>query len=221
MTLYDHQIVKNDLPELPDCLYQYLWGRDGLYIRAERENLKALIYHTATMPTRGLAEIKPEIQVPSRVPVELLGGLLGYSAQCSPKWSLFYLLFEPSDDYNPWRMVIPNQLQAIGSSELVDPNNANAAKALVEIRSKGAELASFSDEDDRSQTGFRFYAALGMVDRSPEIDLRIGIYGHFMSLAACNLFELPSGVRDVFNIKLGLNERNPERVNEGKQYLES
>jgi hypothetical protein len=58
--------------------------------------------------------------------------------------------------------------------------------------------AYFSLEDDLDESvGFRVYAVLGTLDKSPTIRVRVGVHGHLLEIPACLVFDLPPGVRDV------------------------
>jgi hypothetical protein len=205
----DHQIIFEDehsMAGLPKCDYQYLWTRDGIYVRAERENMKATIYHTATAEIEGLGDINPTVEVPERVPVELVQQMLNYAYQCSPSGALFFLTYEAQEGFNGWRLIIPNQNQETGTAQLVDPSNPNQGRALIEVRSGGEGAAAFTAEEDaEGRRSFRIHAVLGRMGSQPEIAVRVGIYGHYMSLLANGIFELPNGTMDVLCFNLGVN----------------
>ena len=194
--LVDYKFVRegDPEPELPECLYQYLVGRDGIYIRARREGLIATIGLTGFIqPARGLAEIKPGISFVEAVPASFLKVMVDYARNCLPKECLFYLVYQKqSRMIDPWMLVIPKQEQTPANVRPVDAFSASARTALVEVHSHGYMNAFFSATDNRDETGFRIYAVLGRLDQPvPSIGVRIGVYGHFCPVPANLVFEMP------------------------------
>ena len=69
---------------------------------------------------------------------------------------------------------------------------------MAEFHSHGRHRAFFSATDDRDEQGFRVYGVVGRLDTStPELTLRLGVYGHFARLHWCQVFGSPhpSGLR--------------------------
>lgn len=202
MGMVDYIFAKEpELPDLPDCLYQYVVGRDGLYVRAERSGLRATIGCEGFIgEARGLTEVQTELEIVEKVPAIFLVNMLDFARQALPYEILFYLKYEPIDLMKSWQLVIPNQVQNPGSVHPVDPFNPNAQKALIEVHSHGRMDAFFSNLDNRDETGFRIYAVLGQIDDIPSIGVRVGIYGHFCPVRAETIFDLPDGLNDYLTL---------------------
>ena len=192
-----------ELPPLPDgVLYQYVVGQNGVFVRAERPGLSALIWSSAFYePLRGLALVKPYVRLVEPVYASLLEDMLEWSRRAEPNEILFYLKYQQLAFVRPWQMVVPNQVGSLAGVYPLDPFNPSAKDALVEVHSHVHMDAFFSNTDDRDETGFRLYAVLGRIFDRPVINVRIGIYGHFWNIPVDWVFELPSGVLDALSIE--------------------
>jgi PRTRC genetic system protein A len=188
-------------PTLPACLYQYVVGQNGVFVRAWRRGLSACIWSSAfSEPIRGLGIVEPHVHVPEKVPARFLIEILARSQEAAPNEILFYLEYRPDlDRISPWKGVIPHQVRSPGGVRPVDPFNPNAKDALIEVHSHHSMSAFFSKTDDRDETGFRVYAVLGRVKEQPEISVRIGIYGHFWQIPASWIFEMPAAIQNVLS----------------------
>ena len=187
------------LPALPPGLYQYVLAGNGIFVRAERPGLSACLWY-ALSEIRGLPALKPSVVLSSKVPYGFVQDMLDFSRAASPNEILFYLLHDENFQFvNPWRLVIPNQVQAPSNVHPVDPFNPHGQVALIECHSHHNMGAFFSREDDKDETGFRIYAVLGEISTRPALAVRVGIYGHFYPIPAHWVFDLPVGaeVEDV------------------------
>ena len=68
---------------------------------------------------------------------------------------------------------------------------------VAEFHSHGTSRAFFSVTDDRDEQGFRIYGVAGRLDTDrPELNLRVGVYGHFAPVQWSQVFDGPTpGVR--------------------------
>lgn len=180
-----------DLPEIGPYLYEYVLAAGGLYVRAGRPGLQALLLLAPSEPVRGFASLTPYLRLSERVPSDLLEAMLFFSQASLPSEILFYLL--PS----PWRLSFPHQIAGPASVRPEDAFGPDYQSALVEVHSHGLMDAFFSAADDRDETGFRLYAVLGRLDGQPVIRCRLSIYGHFFTIPADWVFDLPPGLRDA------------------------
>jgi PRTRC genetic system protein A len=180
-----------ELPSILPCLYEYVFASNGIFVRAKRPGLEALIWVASTrQPVRGLSAVKPYVKVSNRVPRHQVARLFEMAYRADGKEILFYL------GGNPWRITVPEQVQQIGSVRPVDPY-AGGADTLLEMHSHHNMGAFFSSTDDRDEvSGFRLFAVLGRLNSRPAILVRVGIFGHFWLIPAGMVFELPAGVRD-------------------------
>lgn len=181
------------LPPLPDCLYEYVIAANGVFIRAKRPGMSAMFpIAPAMFPIRGLVPAQPSFHLDRRMPEWMLRKMLLRAFDQGHKEILFYARA------NPWRITIPEQVQSAGGVHPVDPY-AGGAETIMEVHSHHGMGAFFSATDNHEeQAGFRLFAVLGRVtSQSPEIRVRVGIYGHFWEIPADWAFELPRFVRDA------------------------
>ena len=190
--LVEHKFMNTmQAPEISPGLFEYLVAANGVFVRAERPGLRAMIWESGvTQAIGGLYSALPYVQtVP--VPSRLLRLALELSLGAAPKEALFWLLPDP------WRMVMPMQIQSGGTVRPADEFHPAAKDALVEIHSHHDMAPFFSSTDNRDEQGFRIYAVLGYIHRRPTIRVRVGIYGHFMEIPACWAFEMPGVIADA------------------------
>lgn len=182
-------------PELPAFtpgrLYEYIVGANGIFVRAERPGLEALIQVGFTRsPIRGLAEVVPHVRC-DPVQVGLMARMFEKAYRAGGREILFYLTAEP------WRCFVPEQVQSGGAVRPSDPF-AGGANTVIEVHSHHTMGCFFSRTDDAEEkAGFRVYAVMGDLARRPSILVRVGIYGHFQEIPADWVFDLPDGVTDA------------------------
>jgi PRTRC genetic system protein A len=179
------------LPPFGPYLYEYVIGANGVFVRARRAGLEALIWVASTRETiRGLAEVEPFVRLAHPLPARMLCRLVEMAYRSGNREILFYL------QANPWRIAVPDQIRTGGSVTPVDPF-AGGADTLLEVHSHHSMVAFFSRIDDRDeQAGFRLFAVLGDLYRRPTLLVRVGIYGHFWTIPASWIAELPEGLND-------------------------
>ncbi|NMC84308.1 MAG: hypothetical protein GYA58_03380 [Anaerolineaceae bacterium] len=193
------------LPPAPAGLYEYVIGSNGIFVRASRPGLEALIWVAATNnEIRGLAQVQPFVRVYKPVPAWLVGRMFEMAFRAGDKEILFYL------SPNPWRLALPEQVQSKGSVFPVDPY-ASGSDTMIEIHSHHNMQPYFSKTDDHDeQAGFRIFAVLGNLGHNPSIAVRAGVYGHFWGIPARWIFDLPAGVHDVNSAARAMDSNNVE-----------
>jgi PRTRC genetic system protein A len=212
--LVQHYVVRPDgsLPEMSDCLYAYLLAGNGLFVRAKRPGLEALI---PVLPGRiaGLPALTPQVNIARRVPRHLLLAALNWSKEALPNEALFWFNLGEK-----WSVYMPPQRRGKGRVVPLDPNDRKGTSALVDLHSHARMTPFFSPADDRDERGFRLYAVLGNLHRTPTIRVRLGVYAHFYNLPASTVFELPEGILDIhtssekeISINDNLEQRQPLR----------
>ena len=189
------------LPPVGDgYLYEYVAGANGVFVRAQRPGLEAMIWVASTpQPVRGLVELSPYVSMDQRVRAVQVGRMFEMAYRAGGKEILFYMWpdigFTTLND--DWKLMLPDQEQSGASVHPVDPF-AGGTKTAIEVHSHHNMPAFFSPTDDREEhTGFRIYAVMGDLGRYPSMLVRVGIYGHFMNIPAQWVFDLPLGVRDA------------------------
>ena len=184
-----------ELPQMPACLYEYVFGSNGIFVRAQRPGLEALIWVASTRESvRGLAEVKPYVRLGARVRGMLLARMFELAYRADGREILFYLSFNSAQAENPWYLACPEQVQGAASVHPVDPF-AGGAQTMIEVHSHHSMQAFFSGTDNQEErSGFRIYTVLGGLNRKPEILTRVGIYGHFQEIPSSLVYEMPAGV---------------------------
>lgn len=194
-----HIIATDPLPPPSSSLYEYLLAGNGLFIRAKRSHLTVqfpLSFHTV----RDLPDLHTQldISVPT-IPEALMTSMLleAYSAWLTPTGPLESLFhFTYADD---WILTIPEQERTSVSVRPADIANCPSYhSSFVEIHSHHLMVPKFSRMDDEDETGFRIYGVCGHFQKRPSISFRIGVYGHFFSIPASLIADLPPGVHDTY-----------------------
>lgn len=175
-------------------IYEYVVGKNGIFVRAERQGLAATIWVASTFAeVRGLSEKAPLFILDDYVPAGLLRNMLVQSYYSTGREILFYL--RPA----PWRLTIPAQVSGPFSVRPVDPYSAAMAAALIEAHSHYGMDPFFSMTDDYDErSGFRIYTVLGrLTGQMPAMLTRVGIYGYFWNIPSRWVYQMPVGVEDV------------------------
>jgi hypothetical protein len=79
-----------------------------------------------------------------------------------------------------------------------DRHDQSGTRALIDLHSHARLSPFFSPTDDQDETGFRLYAVIGNLHREPTITMRVGIYSHYFNFPASTVFDLPDGIRDIY-----------------------
>lgn len=193
--LVNHKVVKSlPLPEHSSFLYEYLFGSNGVFIRASRPGLEVLMpIETYQQPIKGLATITPYLNLKAgKIPHHILRKIWVASYRAAPNEILFHL----RDTVDGWQLTIPPQTQTPTSCQPIsNVRNSSFADALVEIHSHHEMPAFFSETDNAEETGFRLYSVLGQVTTDPEIRTRVGLYGYHWDIPS-NLIYEPTNLRN-------------------------
>jgi PRTRC genetic system protein A len=126
------------------------------------------------------------------VPAKLLLAALHWSQKAFPNEALFW--FNLGQE---WSVYMPAQRRGRGRVVPLDPHDSKGTSALVDLHSHARMSPFFSPADDQDERGFRLYAVLGNLHRTPTIRVRVGIYSHFYDLPASTVFDLPEGILDI------------------------
>jgi len=207
-----YEIARNaDLGPMMASMYSYVVASNGLYLRAQRSGIEALI-PIGPAQVRGLAELHTSVQLtlPS-IPGEMLLEMLERSrASTDSQGRLIEILFHLYYAEESWHLVEPPQQRSSGGVTLL-PDMAEtypAGAVLVEVHSHHHMQAYFSATDDRDEQGFRLYAVLGTIQRRPTVRVRVGVYGYFAEVPAETLFEMPVSIIDVRRMPAGFDEQD-------------
>lgn len=184
------------LPPMPEgLLYQYVVGANGVFVRAWRPGMAAMIPVMAPGKLRGLAEVRPYFHLEQAVPLSITARMFERAYFTGEREVLFYLSGGARSRGERWTLTIPEQVQTGSSVRPVDPG-AGGSDTVIEVHSHHRMSAFFSTQDDREeQTGFRVFAVIGGLGRKrPQLRARVGIYGHFSEVPVGSVFTLPEGL---------------------------
>ena len=193
LQLVQHLIVNSD-GSLPDCsnsLYAYFLAGNGVFVSARRPGLEALI-PVVSCRIAGLPDLAPRVDLLQRVPAPLLAHALRFSQQVFPSEALFWFNW-----IGAWYLHIPDQRVTNTSAVPSDRHDRAGTRALIDLHSHARFAPFFSPADDRDETGFRIYAVIGDLDKTPTISVRVGVYSHYFNIPASIVFELPAGMVDI------------------------
>jgi PRTRC genetic system protein A len=171
------------LPPIGEVMYQYVVAGNGLFIRAEDSRLRALV-HVAPAQLHGLADLDPiaELRV-ERVPGVWLRSVLASARRRMPDEAMYQ--FHYSGERRTWRCSSPAQVATPTALDFADDG-----EAVIDLHSHNSMAAFFSETDDADEQGLRFYAVIGRIDTdTPEILVRVGVYGHHMDVPADMVFD--------------------------------
>jgi PRTRC genetic system protein A len=194
LKLVQHLVVNADgsLPEIPDCLYAYIMAGNGVFVHARRPGLEVLVPVTECK-IAGLPGLAPQVNVPQCVSAFLISDVLRVCKQVFPGEALFWFNW-----VGEWSIHIPQQQITKTSVVPCDRHDETGTSALIDLHSHASFPPFFSSTDDKDETGFRIYAVIGNVDKTPTISVRVGVYSHYFNIPASTVFELPDGIQDIY-----------------------
>ena len=150
--------------------YDYIMAGNGLFVTCENHLMRATI-HLAGAQIRGLPELDPSVAFKAGpIPTAIMENGISWM-MTSPRTEKMFTIALGPDGY---RMEMPDQ-EGTGSSIHYSPTGG----AVAEFHSHGHMGAFFSRTDNADEQGFRVYGVCGKLDRTPEMLVRVGIYGHF------------------------------------------
>ena len=163
--------------------YDYVLAGGGLYVQAESPHLVARVRVSATQ-VKGLEPVYEKVQLPHGLIPGFLFQLALNACIANIHRERFYAI--------RWRD---------GRYELVEPQQEGTAASLsynviqdavLEMHSHGQMRAFFSSTDNNDELGFRIYGVVGRLDQPiPEINFRVGVYGHWAPVSWPELFSGP------------------------------
>lgn len=186
------------LPPLPDnILYEYVFMRGGVSIRARRRELSVLLPvnhydHQFPLPKLGSAKHYVHMQ---KLPAWVLMESFHHCMEAVPNEWLGWVLMEDDGEY---RLAIPEQLASPTNVQPLDPYHPDGARAFIDVHSHHQMSPFFSRVDDRDEKGFRISAVFGNLPIQPSILVRIGVFGHFCYVPYTTVFWKVDGLRDMF-----------------------
>jgi len=189
----------------PERLYDYVLAEQGLIKRVESRAVSVdhllvpiaeRLYGLNLQPY----PLQPLVFKLPRIPEYLLLAVLDDARSEIEREVMYHFRFDPEQGWTVTRPAQDQYTARVGYT--VDPTGV-----ALDLHSHNRMSAFFSATDDRDEQGGRFYAVIGRLDRSrPELALRLGLYGHWLTnVPALTLFEglgpfeevyLPAGETD-------------------------
>ena len=165
----------------PGVFYDYILAAGGLYLRSKNNHLKATVC-IAPGEIRGLEPLNENIQLlHGKIPLPLLTEAITVLITAPDIEQYLAITWE-----NGYGLKIPSQ-QATALSVTYE----TLPETVLEIHSHTVGVpAHFSPIDDQDEQGFGLYAVVGdLSNLFPTIELRLGIYGYFLTLSQSEVFK--------------------------------
>lgn len=179
--VFDSHEGEEDTSVKVNHIYEYVVANNGVFVKADKEDLSVCFIHSWLDGVRGLKDLYPYFTLRQKVPPAAFYPLLRHAWNNRIGERLYYGLLK---DYK-WHFVVPKQAFTQSSVKPVDPFNVAGTDSLIEVHTHSGMPAVFSLDDNTDEVGFKIYTVLGKMDTLfPEIRTRVGIYGMF--------FEIPS-----------------------------
>jgi len=196
VTYHIHQ--QEPLPASDALAYQYILAGNGLFVRAESRFWQACI-PLAPCPVRGLPPLPTQFALKgNRLPGDVLCGVIRHAQQRrDADGRLVESLYRICPRPDRTRIIWPTQTATAYS---VTTTSDRPGGTLLELHSHGRLPAAWSPTDGRDEQCACLYGVIGRLDGTPEIRLRLGIYGYWLPLALADLFDLdniPFPIRDL------------------------
>jgi hypothetical protein len=191
----------SELPPIkPTHLLEYWTASNGLFLRGEREGIKACIpIATFSLPIKGLARLSPRVDldypvVSSDQVVDMLAqSILAHNGSARPTEKLFHLRWRGQG----WNVTVPDQQGTRTEVRPTQPYDTELPPPLIELHSHHFMEPFFSTTDnDDEQRGFRINAVWGHIYSHPTILVRLSLYGYYYPLRATQVFDLPPIITD-------------------------
>jgi hypothetical protein len=203
-----YRLAQDPLPPMSlDAPYflEYILAGNGLFVRSARREMEACFPVAPCIVGGGLPPLQPYLWLNGpRVPANLLMEMISHSSQAMVRHAgnierLFFLHLNEGR----WSLAIPPQAAtAMSVQATLDALDPAYSRAAIEAHTHHVMKAYASLADDFEELGkFRIFAVLGRIGESPEIAVRVGMWAYFFDFPASAVFELPDGVRDVFDQK--------------------
>lgn len=173
----------------PDCLvgdrgeyYDYVFAGNGVFIQASNDILAAQV-QISDCPVRGLAMLPhPCVRLKyGSIPRQLFELALNTFLAVPDKEH--YIGITANAGYH---LYVPPQE---GKSARVEYEPGQAV--ILDLHSHCKMRAFFSGTDDKDESGLKIFGVVGRLDKTPVLQLRVGVYGYFEDLAWRDVFDGP------------------------------
>lgn len=178
------------MPPIQGQLYDYLLASNGVFIHACSPLMEAVIpVVTTDKGIKGLTPLRPMIRLHTpRIPLSYLVRMIHNARQpARDTRGLIEGLYRVVMQESALRLLKPLQRASVGH---VSTEGDGGPQVLLELHTHGALPAFWSRTDNRDEQGFRLYAVLGRLqDERPQMQMRIGVYGHFYAVPPTVFFQ--------------------------------
>ena len=159
--------------------YSYILAANGLFIEASNPMLAARV-PVAGCEIRGLAPMKAKIALTyGSIPQHLFDLALDTFLAAPDRER--YVAVTAAAGYH---LCVPVQDEG-DASVIYEVGDS----VVLDIHSHGHMRAAFSSQDNTDETGLKLYAVVGRLNATPEVRLRVGVYGYFHSLTWHDVFD--------------------------------
>jgi len=181
--------------------YDYVLAENGVFIETEGPLLAARV-PVASANIRGLAPLDPKV-VLRHGPIPKQHFDLALSAMLTDTKLERYLAVIWNDGYH---LRVPEQ--AADKEQLLEGGDDGHGsgggvayltpdKVILDLHSHGEMAAWFSTTDNKDELGFKLFGVVGKLNKVPQLQLRVGVYGYFHPLIWEDIFEgFPDGLID-------------------------
>lgn len=184
--------ISKSLPVFGDNLCEYVTAANGVFVRAKRPGLEAMlpVCMSYQAEIRGLAQVEPSVQLDAGlIPLDVISQALVWMEQAAPLELLAWV--KAGSDYS---IVRPAQIATICRCQPLDPFDQQGQNALLDFHSHGLHTPFFSAVDNSDEkNSFRLFAVAGGFP-TPTILTRVGIYGHFWNIPPEWVMDVPESV---------------------------
>ncbi len=185
-------VTEKDLPPFGPYLCEYLTAANGVFVRARRPGMEALlpVCLGANGGIRGLYPLTPYIHLDAGpIPAGVICEAVVRMAAAAPSELLVWVGLN-----GEYHLTIPEQTTTENRCKPLDPLDSRGQNALLDFHSHGFHSPFFSTIDNKDESqGFRLYAVAGCF-YGPTLLVRVGIYGHFWQIPPDWVMELPDEI---------------------------
>lgn len=179
----------------PGLVYNYILTGNGLMVDCCGRHIAARVpAGPGKMVVRGLSPLDTHLTLQhGRIPGRLFELVLSVML-ARPEVEVYIGI---AWDGKGYRLVIPNQ-----ESKSASVCYETSPGVIVELHSHGAMGPGFSCVDNHDEQGLKIFGVVGdLLDDTPALNLRVGVYGYFMPVRWSDVFQgTLSGITDVYGL---------------------
>lgn len=173
--------------------YDYVLASNGLFVEAEGPLFAARV-PVSLCEVRGLSSIKPKMglrygKIPQRFFDLVLDSFLANPDKeryAAVTWDKGYHLVFPEQAATKEDL---EEGESAGHGSSAGVAYLNPDSVILDIHSHGTMPPFWSSRDNKDETGLKFYAVVGHLRKTPQIRLRVGVYGYRDAISWQDIFE--------------------------------